>query len=230
MLRICRQCAAQYDGAPASTLCPVCVAESRKTTLRFRICRTCGRSFPGGPRAWYCPDCRAKRKLEQQRQARQRAAAGKTRKIGSEDICVICGKSYIVSSGNQRYCPGCAADAIREIDRAQARQWQADNTTPQERRELRQAHTAPLTCKVCGKEFAPRDASLTCSPECSRKLSKQSQASFEQSNREQRNQYHKDRLAAKQAAMTPIELAAYRAELNRRARENYRHRKEKEKE
>ena len=55
-------------------------------------------------------------------------------------------------------------------------------------------------------------------------------AATEKRNRESRNQYHRERIAAKVAAMTPEEYKAYRAAINARARENYQKRKEKENE
>ena len=47
-------------------------------------------------------------KKEQRRQCRAREKVGSVRKIGNIDTCCICGKSYTVESGNQRYCPKCA--------------------------------------------------------------------------------------------------------------------------
>lgn len=87
-----------------------------------RTCRQCGTIFNGGPRAWYCPDCR----LERRREADRRLAArGRVplRPLGSIDKCTVCGKDYIVNSSNQKYCPECAYDAVREIDRAASRAW-----------------------------------------------------------------------------------------------------------
>lgn len=192
MLRICRTCEVEYKGAPGSTLCPACVKAQKSTTIRTRICRTCGKIFPGGPRAWYCPDCRRERQLKQGREAYHRAKARKTRKIGSTDACVICGESYTVTSGLQKYCPACAPEAIRGADRAAGRAWAAQNAPPEERKALRDAHTAELTCKICGTPFKPHDASQTCSPECSAKLAKQNTAAWEKAHREERNQYHRE--------------------------------------
>lgn len=192
MLRICRQCRTEYDGDPGSTLCPSCVKEGRRTTIRDRICRTCGTTFPGGPRAWYCPDCRAERQRAQRRNYHWRSAAGKTRRIGSEDICTICGKPYTVASGLQRYCPSCAPAIYAEIDRQQGRAWYTANADPDTRRETRKAHTAELLCAICGSPFKPTDASVTCSPACSAELRKRNNAAWEKAHREERNKYHLD--------------------------------------
>lgn len=189
MQRICKYCGSGYSGDPGSTACPVCVAKLRSSTIRDRVCRTCGTVFPGGPRAWYCPDCRADRKKSADRRFKQ---SGPARKLGSSDLCLVCGKPYTVTSGLQKYCPDCAPDAVKAIDREQSRQWAAENTTPAQRREERQAYSAPRRCAVCGKEFIPDDSSHTCSKSCQAVYARQRAKKWEQDHREQRNQYHRE--------------------------------------
>lgn len=225
MLRICRQCATQYEGDPGSTLCPACVKLNKQTTIRERICRGCGITFPGGPRAWYCPDCRIERRRAQSREYHRRGAI---RPIGSEDLCPICGKPYTVAAGTQRYCPDCAPAAVREIDRAQSRKWQEENVTPAQRMTLRKAQAGELVCRICGQAFVPRDASQTCSRRCSSDLARQSKRRWEQEHRMERNAYRRNLREKKLKSMTSEELAERRGEVNARARENYRKRKEKQ--
>lgn len=193
MLHICRQCNVQYEGSPGSSLCPECVAKNRKSVIRDRTCRGCGSTFPGGPRAWYCPDCR----LERQKEAKRRYIHGAARPIGSTDLCAVCGGSYTVNSGRQRYCPACAKDATKAVDRIQAREWYGKNGNPQRRREQRQAGAAPLTCVVCGVAFCPKDASITCSAECSRELQRRYSKQYEASHRAERNAAQRKRRADK---------------------------------
>lgn len=190
MLRICRQCATEYDGKPGSTLCPSCVAANKRTTIRDRICRECGKIFPGGPRAWYCPTCRAERTRKQNRKYK---AKGTQRPLGSIDLCVICGGEYIVNGSRQRYCPACAPDATKAADRQQALEWYSANGDPDQRRQLRQAHTADLRCVICGKTFKPIDSSITCSKECSAALTKRHNAEYERTHREERNKQQRAR-------------------------------------
>lgn len=224
MKKICKYCGAGYDGDPGSSACPDCVRKQRQTSIRQRICRQCGIEFPGGPRAWYCPECRRARKREASRRYK---ANGPARPLGSIDQCQVCGADYIVASGSQKYCPACAAEAVRKLDNAQSRRWNAENTTPEERQAVRRAATAQIPCAICGKLFTPKGKAKTCSPECKKALQKQTMAATEKRNRESRNQYHRERIAAKIAAMTPEEYKAYRDAINARARENYRKRKEK---
>jgi hypothetical protein len=193
MLRICRNCRIEYDGDPGSTLCPSCVKEGRKSTIRDRTCRTCGTTFPGGPRAWYCPSCRADRQKAQSREYHRRNERGAARGIGSEDICTICGKPYTVNSGRQRYCQACAPEAWAEADRAQGRSWYAEHGDPDARRQLRQSHTAELLCAVCGKPYRPTDASVTCSAACSAVLAKRTASNWEKAHRAERSEYHRNR-------------------------------------
>lgn len=190
MRRLCKYCGAEYDGDPGGSCCPDCAARQRETTLRPRTCRACGATFCGGPRAWYCPTCRAERKAEATRRYRQ---AGPARPLGSEDLCEICGQPYTVMSARQRYCTGCAEDAIRAVDRQQSLAWNREHTTPDQRRRTRQNATATIRCVICGRGFVPRTVAKTCSPECSMELKRQNMARFEQENREARNAYRAKR-------------------------------------
>ena len=142
MKRVCQVCGKTFEGEHYALKCPDCVQAERKTTLRPRTCRSCGATFTGGPRAWYRPTCRAERQREQQR--KRRAQGGALRPLGSTDTCVICGKSYVVNSARQKYCPDCAHDAVRAVDREQSKAWNAANMTPEGRREARQSAAADL--------------------------------------------------------------------------------------
>lgn len=224
MLRVCKYCGKEYEGDPGGSCCPDCAAAQRETTVRTRICTICGASFPGGPAARFCPACRAERRREQNRRFKRN---GPQRPLGSTDYCVVCGKPYMVNGGRQHYCPKCAPEAIRRIDNAQSRKWNRENTTPQERRETRQAAGAEIRCAVCGKPFVPRDPSLTCSPECSAALHRLRNKVWEQTNREARNDYHRQKTKAKLDAMTPEERERNRAEVNAKWREAYRKRQER---
>jgi predicted Zn-ribbon and HTH transcriptional regulator len=94
--------------------------------VKPRTCRECGAVFDGGPRAWYCPACRLARQREAD--ARRRAKGRKAdRPLGSTDKCVVCGKEYVVNSARQKYCPECAYDAVREVDRPASRAWNREH-------------------------------------------------------------------------------------------------------
>lgn len=190
MRRICKYCGKEYDGDPGSSCCPDCAAAQRATTLRPRTCRACGVTFDGGPRAWYCPDCRAERKREASRRFRR---GGPARPIGSEDLCEICGRPYVVESGRQRYCKDCAEAAIRAVDNAQSRAWNKANTTPEARRRERRAATATIQCVICGKGFVPNSVAITCSPACSAELHRRNCAAWEAAHRPERNAYQLER-------------------------------------
>ena len=174
MRRICNTCGRTVDGTGDLITCPECVAAGRSTTIRPRVCRACGATFPGGPRAWYCPECRRERKAQQSRECRERQRNGTAREIGSVDICRICGQEYTVTGGLQRYCPNCAPDAVRAVDREQSKSWTAEHR--RERKEECHAAAAPVPCPICGRLYVPRHKAGTCSPECRRELRRQTQA------------------------------------------------------
>lgn len=224
MLRICRKCGKEYTSYPESSLCPTCVAEAKKTTLRTRYCRTCGASFAGGPRAWYCPNCRKERERERNRRHKRN---GPARLLGSIDQCIVCGGDYVVSSGLQKYCPACAPAEYKAIDNAQSKAWNAAHINPDDRRILRQSHAAEIQCAVCGKAFVPTSAAITCSKACSGALAKTRNSVYHKTHRPELRAKKRDQAKARLDAMTDEEREAYRLEKNRRARENYRKRKER---
>lgn len=85
--------------------------------LQDRNCRQCRRSFIGGPRAYYCNACRYERRLQADRERKERARKGLTRKFGSIDKCERCGNEYEVNASLQKYCPDCQPIHSLEYDR-----------------------------------------------------------------------------------------------------------------
>lgn len=227
MRRICRYCGRQFEGDPGANACPDCVESRRHVVMLPRICRTCGIIFRGGPRAWYCPECRAERRRQHDREAKSRAKAGATRPIGSTAYCDACGMPYSVRGGLQRYCPDCAPELVRRHAIEGAKAWNAVHATPEQRKTVRKAHAAPIRCVVCGRQFVPASAAVTCSGECSAKLAKRQGAEYEHRYQEERNAYHRERAAKRVSEMSDVERSAYRDKINARARENYKKRKEK---
>lgn len=172
----CWHCGAIVQATGEIGLCPQCHVELKsKSPLAPRICRICGATFQGGPRAWYCPSCREEQKKKTDRDAKARAKAGKTRKIGSTDVCVICGAEYVVNSGRQRYCPKCAPEAIREEARKESRAWIAEHREAHYQRKAERAQNRRV-CKVCGKPYYSATPTVTCSPRCGRILRSYNQA------------------------------------------------------
>lgn len=172
----CWNCGQIAEAAGESALCPQCRNQLRvNSVLRERVCRTCGSTFLGGPRAWYCPNCRAERARVANREAKARARAGKTRRLGSTDICQICGKEYTVEGGLQRYCPECAPAAIQTIARTQSREWMTDHREEAVARKKEIAKNRRV-CTVCGQGFYSRYPSVTCSAECATVLKAYRQA------------------------------------------------------
>lgn len=150
--------------------------EKGTSTLRMRVCRQCGIEFMGGPRAWYCPTCRIERQREQGRKCKQRQRKGQTRRLGSIDKCEVCGKDYIVNSANQRYCPDCAPERYKEVDREQSRGWlqRAIDAYGEEylvghlkrkREAYRRENENKRICPMCG-ETVPFGEKKFCSGQC----------------------------------------------------------------
>lgn len=169
--RKCKRCGKAYlTDRPDTYLCPECSAEVHKSApVRQRICRQCGAPFTGGPRAWYCPNCRAERRRAQDL---ERKKNGTARLMGSTDVCVSCGKSYIVTSGRQKYCKNCAQKSVAETVRAQKREYYAENREALNARKA-EMRSGRKICVICGSVFDCGTSTVTCSPECAKALRKQ---------------------------------------------------------
>lgn len=182
-LKQCRLCGAAFEGTEYQQVCPTCLAAQRATTRRPRTCQTCGVTFSGGPSARYCPDCRAAR-------AKERAAHyrkfGPARQLGSTDTCVLCGKEYIVNGGLQRYCPDCAPDIYRELDRAASIKWNREHKDRMQ--ELKRSNIR--LCVVCGKQIKQGQGhqGSTCSPECKLEQKRRVQRRADQKRRAKRKE------------------------------------------
>lgn len=146
------------------------------STLATRTCRQCGTEFKGGPRAWYCPSCRAERRREQGMLSKRRERKGQTRKVGGTDKCEVCGKDYIVNSARQRYCPDCAPERIREVDREQSRGWlqraidahgeeYLSGHLKRKREAYRRENENKRICPMCGG-IVPFGEKKFCSEQC----------------------------------------------------------------
>lgn len=170
--RICKVCGAEFEGKKEQRLCPECRAQAlRDTVIRPRTCISCGAVFTGGPRARYCPKCRAERQKAQAREAQRRKAAGKVRQIGSTDICVVCGKEYIVNGSLQKYCPECAEEAVRAnvLPKKRARASEHRDEFLARKKELA-AESA--VCAYCGKVYTPTGPTVTCSEACAKEYAR----------------------------------------------------------
>ncbi|MBS6216644.1 MAG: hypothetical protein KH338_11100 [Oscillospiraceae bacterium] len=125
--------------------------------VKPRVCRQCGSVFDGGPRAWYCPSCRRERGKEATRRYRAKGCIA-DRPLGSTDKCIRCGKEYTVDSARQKYCPDCAYEAVRAVDRPASRAWNQANkeTYYPSRNEKRRKERAENPELVRAKERATR--------------------------------------------------------------------------
>ena len=135
-----------------------------QSTLGDRVCKQCGITFLGGPRAWYCPGCRLERRREMDA---RRHRTGSARHLGDTDKCVVCGADYIVTGGNQRYCPNCAPSAVAEKDRQQSLEWYAENKAEYNPVRNQRRRKNEAVCTVCGKTFHQHGIPVkVCSDEC----------------------------------------------------------------
>lgn len=144
----------------------------RQGLYREQICIDCGKPFYGHIKQKRCRVCREEHTRRLHRESSRRARLGKTRKIGSTDICEMCGKPYIVTCSLQRYCKKCAPIAVAENIRAKARErvaeYYKDETHREEKAEARRIKVLDIkACDICGLVFVPHGNQKYCSRECS---------------------------------------------------------------
>lgn len=168
MLIKCKRCGLIFDGSKETAYCDSCRHTIKsESVVRPRTCRTCGITFNGGPRAWYCPDCRRARQLKSDIESHQRARLGTTRKIGSVDLCINCGKEYTVNSAMQKYCPDCSTECVRNNINAHGREYMQANATENYRKKT-ERYKDRRVCVICSKPLpasGKRPADY-CSEEC----------------------------------------------------------------
>lgn len=171
----CKRCGVVFETDKwGAYMCPACALDIRRESVyRPRICTRCGIEYDGFPASKYCPDCR----LEVQRERnRARRRTGAARKIGSTDLCVKCGKPYIVNSGNQRFCADCAKVEVAENVRARKRDYNKAYYAIPKNFERRKAMCENnKVCVICGNVFDSDLPTVTCSPECAVELKRRRQ-------------------------------------------------------
>lgn len=184
----CKVCGAPLQGMRRCYCSAKCASQASLERRRVQIqkprplspvyterpCMDCGKVVRMHIKSKRCTACQRLANMAADRESKRRQTAGKTRKIGSLDICQRCGKEYTVTAGSQRYCPACAEAAWKENDREKAKAQMRENLKDEAYREQRNAkrrnvelQTAIRTCVICGKEFKPYSGrSMACSPEC----------------------------------------------------------------
>lgn len=162
-----------------------------------RVCPDCGAEYIGHIRAKRCPDCQAEADRRANAECKQRMAHGRTRRLGSTDICEMCGEPYIVNSGKQRYCKACAEKAVRDNIRRHKRDYnKALYADPEKREQKNSARRIDWqqerVCAVCGKSFMPQtNRQKFCGADC-RTINRRNQQKIADAKRSPRKNNRED--------------------------------------
>ncbi len=195
----------------------------RQGVFRFGIiCMDCGRAYDGTIKTKRCPACQEEADKRHYAEFLARARMGAQRKIGSTDLCQRCGQPYTVEGSAQRYCKACAPIAMKENISEHKKKYRLEYygnpEHAQEKREAKRVKKGQIeTCPICGKQFESRYGAKYCSDECRREWARRNDKTPERHAKH--SEYKKRKRQTEEG----------RAEINRKARENYAKRKAREK-
>lgn len=175
---------------------------------RIIICPDCGRETSVYTTSIRCQTCQAEANARAQAEFKRRKAAGKTRPIGSIDLCLRCGKPYTVESGKQKYCKDCAAEAEKEASRKRGikyyRDHYADDEAKAQRRSKRRLpQYSSIKCRECGRAFIPETRHAAyCSAKCAYEGHKRQCREWASKNKEKTADYMRGYKARKKKEET----------------------------
>lgn len=160
--KVCQRCGKPFQRSKDANYCEECAKEiKRNSVIRTRICQDCGKEFQGGPRAKRCREC-AKIAIKIASKNRKSVPS---RRLGSIDICQICGAEYTVNSGRQKYCSDeCSRIATLQWQREHKKGYAKSSGQYEKRKELQR--NQKKICVYCGRIFSGRESSNTCSEYC----------------------------------------------------------------
>lgn len=229
--RICAVCGKVLSGRQHLYCSPECRKTAKKDRTskaykpsgrpglyRVKTCPDCGSEFMGRIKSYRCKACQAEANKKAACMAKRLKAAGKSRELGSKDICERCGAVYTIASGAQKYCPDCAAAANREHHAKRMREINARPEIKAAKAERRKMEPISRVCCVCGKEFASKAFALTCGKECRTAHLAAYYAEYDASRKEEKAAYNRIRWEK----MSGEE----KQKINQRARELYQQRRQ----
>lgn len=195
-------------------------------------CMDCGKIVRMHIKSKRCKACQEAANRRNDAAHRRAKAKGHTRKIGANDLCTVCGRPYIINSGRQKYCPSCAPSATKAADSQATLAWmraayEDDPGKRDERNIKRRSNWAdsPRRCVICGAQFLPpTPRRKTCGEGCQVEYHRQQQRESDKKRNKARYQERK----AEFDALSKDDRRTRQDEINRKARENYAKRKNKE--
>ena len=192
----------------------------KPSLYREKQCPDCGITFVGHIKSRRCPSCQHAANKIHDAEHKRRAAKGQTRKLGSTDSCILCGKPYTVMAGQQKYCEACAPVANRKWHADKAREYYSIPENAYRKKQSRKRAPQQYTCQVCGGTFVSGSFCLTCSTECRRLHQTAYMAVYDNRRTDSRRVYNRSRWESLSREQ--------KNEINRKARDAYHKRKSRE--
>lgn len=161
--KACQECGKAFYGGVDHHYCPNCARIKKSgAVIRIRTCQDCGTEFFGGPRARRCPGCAYRAQLETGRRHKRN---GTRRPIGSTDRCIICGTTYTVTSGRQKYCSdACQREGILTWQRKHKKGY--SRASGQDIKKQERRRQSQKICVYCLRTFTSSTPTNVCSSYC----------------------------------------------------------------
>lgn len=142
-------------------------------------CQDCGRVVRMHIKSKRCKACQAEADRRNDAAHKRAKARGHTRELGAHDLCTVCGKPYIITSGRQKYCPDCAPSATKAADSKATVAWYAEHPEKRDARNAKRRkdwRDQPHECVICKTQFfPPTPRRRTCSNACQQEYHRQQQ-------------------------------------------------------
>ena len=170
----CLVCGREFVGTQSAKYCPDCRTEryhARTGTKVEKVCAVCGKKFLGCYGAKYCPDCRQLRREQSMLETRKRLKNKTACVIGKTmRRCAYCGKEFVITSPNNKYCPKCRKDARNALRRKSYRE-HVTQCPEKMARKRKATHYRNRFCAVCGTPITKNTSTSICDdPKCRKRL------------------------------------------------------------
>lgn len=160
----CELCGTVKPMTPNSLRDSVSCGCQRTGKSRIKICNVCKKIYIGHRIQTYCSRACSKDAVKRR--------GSNVRKCGETSTCELCGKPYIITGANQRYCKNCAGKKVTRMNKEKYKEKHSaerkelfDNSPESVIKPCKNPKKGQRICVICGSEFEGSSHSEYC-PRC----------------------------------------------------------------